>query len=119
MAAKGLVEYEDRPRGERPFDVRNARSTRHTLVAKHRFKRREIGVGAQHEDAVELDVLFRPGPIDGGTVVAARGEETTIALGAATRLLSPFFNCRSSSAARIATRAAASFFISSRLRQTI
>ncbi len=88
------------------------------FVAKHRFERREVGVGAQNEDAVELDVLFRLGPIDDETVVAVRGEETTIALGAATRLLSPFFNCRSS-AARIATRAAASFFISSRLRQTI
>jgi len=119
VAAKGLVEYERSAawrtalrRSERPFHPPQI------LVAKHRFKRREIGVGAQHEDAVELDVLFRPGPIDGGTVVAARGEETTIALGAATRLLSPFFNCRSS-AARIATRAAASFFISSRLRQTM
>src|SRR5271166_6939821 len=86
---------------ERPFH------SPEIFVAEHRFQRRDVGIGAQHEDAIELGVLFRLGPINGETVVAGRGEEPTIAL-VADQALSPFFNCRSS-AARTAARAAASF----------
>jgi hypothetical protein len=34
------------------------------LVAKHDLERREVGVGAQHEDAVEPGVLLGLGAID-------------------------------------------------------
>jgi hypothetical protein len=63
------------------------------FVAEHRLERRQIGVGAQHEDAIELGVLFRLAPIDGEMIVARRRQKTTIAFIAA-RLLSPFFSCR-------------------------
>src|SRR5271165_2837490 len=59
---------------ERPFH------SPEIFVAEHRFQRRDVGIGAQHEDAIELGVLFRLGPINGETVVAGRGEEPTIAL---------------------------------------
>src|SRR6202007_1728213 len=82
MAANGLVELmKDRSRREQA--LRRAEGAFHSpeiFVAKHRFQRREIGVGAQYEHAVELGVLFRLGPINGETIVAGRGEETTIAL---------------------------------------
>ena len=50
------------------------------LIAKHRFERREIGVGPEYEDAVELGVLFGLGLIDGEMVVAWRRQEAAIAL---------------------------------------
>ena len=81
MTADRLVELvEDRSRGEqalgraeRPLDPPQL------LVAEHGFERREIGVGPEHEDAVELGVLFRLGPIDGEMVVAGRRQETAVA----------------------------------------
>ena len=82
VAANGLVELvKDRPRGEQT--LRCAERPFHhpqLLVAEHRFERREIGVGPQHEDAVEFGVLFRLGAVDGEMVVAGRRQETAIAL---------------------------------------
>ena len=50
------------------------------FVAKHGFERREIGVGVQHEDSVELCVLLRLGAIDDEMVVVWRREKAPIAL---------------------------------------
>ena len=50
------------------------------LIAKHRFERREFGVGPEHEDAVEFGVLFRLGPIDGEMVAVWRRQEAAVAL---------------------------------------
>ena len=72
VAANGLVELvKDRPRGEQALGRSEGPLHRpQALVAEHGFERREIGVGAQHEDAVELGVLLHLGAIDGEMVVA-------------------------------------------------
>jgi hypothetical protein len=75
-----------------------------------------MGVGLQHEHAVEFRVLLDFGAVDGDAVVFRVGEETAVDQ-LPTRLLSPFFSCRSRAATMVA-RLAASFVISSRLRHT-
>ncbi len=49
------------------------------LVAEHGFERVEIGIGARHEDAVELLLLFDLGGIDREVLVADRLEITPVA----------------------------------------
>ena len=77
VAADGLVELvEDRPGGEQVLG--GAEGLLHgpqLLVAQHGVERVEIGVGAQHEDAVELRLLLDLVGIDGEVVVADRLEE--------------------------------------------
>ena len=84
VAANGLVEFvKDRARREQALG-RAERPLHHPrlLIAKHRFERREIGVGPEHEDAVEFGVLFRLGPIDGEMVAVWRRQEAAVALAA-------------------------------------
>src|SRR5262249_35252816 len=76
MTANGLVELvEDWPGCEQMFggpeDLLNGPKL---LVTKHRLQRLEIGVGAQHEDAIELRIVLNFGLIDGKVVFADRLE---------------------------------------------
>ena len=77
MAADGLVELvEDRPGGEEMLvGLEGLLHGPKLFVAEHRLKRIEIGVGAQHENAVELLVLLGLGPVDGEVFVTNRGEK--------------------------------------------
>ena len=59
------------------------------LVAQHGGERIEVGVGAQHEDAVELGVLLRLGLVDGEVAVAFGLEEAAEAGVADQRLVTP------------------------------
>ena len=61
VAADGLVELvEDRPGGEEVLGrTEGLLHPPKLLVAEHGLERVEIGVGAQHEDAVELLLLLR------------------------------------------------------------
>src|SRR4029077_9154573 len=76
VAADGLVELvEDRPGGEEVLlGSEGLLDARKLLVAKHCLERVEIGVGAQHEDAVEPGVLLGLGAVD-GEVAGAFGHE--------------------------------------------
>jgi len=59
------------------------------LVAQHGFERIEVGVGAQHEDAVEPLVLLNLVGIDREVIVADRLEIAAIAGVADQRLVAP------------------------------
>ena len=48
------------------------------LVAQHRRQRREIGVGAQHEEAVEAGIVISFGAVDGEVAFARDLEEAAI-----------------------------------------
>ena len=119
MSANGLVELvENRARGEQAFRG-SERALHHPqmFVAKHGFERREIGVRAEHEDSVELGVLLRLGAIDDKVVVVWRREKAPIALVADKGLIT--FPQPTLERGQDRGSAAASFFISSRLRQTM
>ena len=77
MAADGLVEFmEDRPGREQVLGRTEGRlHGPELLVAQHGGERIEVGVGAQHEDAVELGVLLGLGGVDGEVAVAFGLEE--------------------------------------------
>ena len=70
---------EDRPRREQALGgAEGLFHHRQLLVAKHGIERREVGVGAQHEDAVELGLLGEEvellGPFDAASnSLSARG----------------------------------------------
>ena len=68
-----------------------------------------MGVGAQHEHAVEFLVLLDPFAVDGEAVALQIDEKAAVSL-VADELLSPFFSCRSRAATMVA-RSAASFAI--------
>ncbi len=82
VAADRFVELViDRPRleqtlgrAERPFHGPKL------FVDEHRLERREIGVGAQHEHAVELLVLLDSFAVDGEAVALRVLEETAVSL---------------------------------------
>ena len=76
------------------------------LVAEHGGERVEIGIGAQHEDAVEFFVLLDLIRIDPEVILADRLQAASIADVADQRLV--LASCRSS-AAMIEARSAASF----------
>jgi hypothetical protein len=48
---------------------------RQLLVAMHDLERREVGVGAQHEDAAEPSVLLGLGAIDDEAILAGGRQE--------------------------------------------
>ena len=64
------------------------------LVAKHGVERFEIGVGVQHEDAVEPLVLINLVGIDREVIVADRLQVTAIAGIADQRLVAETWNSR-------------------------
>ena len=76
MTANGLVELmEDRPGRQQMFCGPEGLLNRpKLLVAEHGVERVEVGIGAQHEDAIELRVALDLGLIDGEVVFAYRLE---------------------------------------------
>ena len=96
MAADGLVELvEDGPRGEQGFCCfEGLLDGPELLVAKQCLHWIEIGVGAQHEDAVEPGILLHPGFVDGKAVFAHSFQVTAIARVADQRL-GPALQCAS------------------------
>ena len=77
------------------------------LVAEHGLEWVEVGIGAQHEDAVELPLLLDLVGIEGEALAAGRLEVAAKA-GIADSALSPLASWRSN-AATIEARSAASF----------
>src|SRR5450759_4308501 len=70
---------EDRARGEQA--LRCAEDLLHhgqLLVAKHDLDRGEVGVGAQHEDAIEPGVFLGLGAIDDEAILASGRQEAAI-----------------------------------------
>jgi hypothetical protein len=91
VAANGLIELvEDGSRGEEMlFGAEDALYRPQLLVAEHGGERVEIGIRAQHEDAVEAHVLGNLGAIDGEVALADGLEEAAIARVADQRLVAP------------------------------
>jgi len=91
MTADGLIELvEDRPRCEQMLGRANALLHGPQLfVAEHGFERIELGVGAQHEDAVEPLLLFDLCGIDREVLVTDRLQIAAIADVADQRLVAP------------------------------
>jgi hypothetical protein len=81
VAADGLVELvEDRPCRQQVLGGAEGLLLRpQLLVAEHGRKRIEVGIGPQHEDAVELGVLSDLVGIDREVIIADRPEVTAIA----------------------------------------
>jgi hypothetical protein len=81
VAADRLVELvEDRARGEKALRcAEDLLHHRQLLIAKHDFKRREVRVGAQHEDAIEPGVLLGLGTIDDEAILTSGRQEAVIA----------------------------------------
>ena len=91
MTADGLVELvEDRPgRQQMLGGAEGLLNGPKLLVTQHRFKRVQIGVGAQHKDAVEPFVILDFGLIDREVILADRLEVAAIAGIADERLVAP------------------------------
>jgi hypothetical protein len=80
MTANGLVELMEDWSGcgqifGGPEDLLNGPKL---LVTKHLIQRLELGVGAQHEDAIELRIVLNFGSIDGKVVFPDRLEIATV-----------------------------------------